>query len=48
MSMRVSLCMIVRNEAATLRRYLGNLLGAEALFVRLLEKRPADQLAVSQ
>jgi hypothetical protein len=48
MSMRVSLCMIVRNETATLRRYLGNLPGAEALFVRMLENRPADQLAVSQ
>jgi hypothetical protein len=48
MSMRVSLCMIARNEAATLRRCKGNLPGAEALFVRLLENRPADQLAVSQ
>ena len=48
MSMLVSLCMIVRNEAATLRRCLGNLPGAEALFVRRLENRPADQLAVSQ
>jgi hypothetical protein len=46
--MPVSLCMITRNEAATLRRFLGNLPGAGAFFVRLLENRPADQLAVSQ
>ena len=48
MSLRVLLCMIAGNEAATLRRCNGNLPGAEAFFVRLLENRPADQRTVSQ